>query len=116
MFGEAASKKRKRQRVGINRNFFSFPILAQLFGDAHPTETPSPLHPATTSNAVPMLTRLPPKRSFASPIRSQSASLSLGTRVEEEEEKFEARSSNFHHRAAAVATADLSHCTKPPFV
>jgi hypothetical protein len=76
--------------------FFSFPILAQRFGDAHPAETPSPLHPATTSNAVPMLTRLPPIRIFASPIRSQSASLlTLGTRVEEEEEKFKARTSNF---------------------
>jgi hypothetical protein len=41
------------------------------FGNDLPTETPSPLRLTTTSNAVPMLTRLPPKRSFASPIRSQ---------------------------------------------
>jgi hypothetical protein len=61
---------------------FSFSKLAQRFGNAHPTETPSPLRLATTSNAIPMLTRVPPKRSFASPIRSQSASLTLGTRVE----------------------------------
>jgi hypothetical protein len=40
------------------------------------------LHLTTTSNAIPMLTRLPPKRSFASPIRSQSASLTLGTRAQ----------------------------------
>jgi hypothetical protein len=64
---------------------FSFPKLAKRFGNAHPAETPSPLHLTTTSNAVPMLTRLPPKRSFASPIRSQSALLTLGTRANESE-------------------------------
>ena len=43
--------------------------------------TPPKLH-GDRPRTDPFSLRLPPKRSFASPIRSQSASLTLGTRVE----------------------------------
>ena len=54
---------------------------SKRFGNVHPGETPSPFRRTTTSNAIPRLTRLTPKRSFASRIRPQSAALTLGTRV-----------------------------------
>jgi hypothetical protein len=60
--------------------FFSFPKLAQRFGNARLGETPSPFRRTTTSIAVPMRSRPPPKRSFVSRVRSQSAALTLGTR------------------------------------
>ena len=62
-------------------SFVLFPKLANRFGNAHPGETLSPFRFTTTSIAIPMLSRPPPKRSFASQIRSQSGSLTLGTRV-----------------------------------
>jgi hypothetical protein len=86
---------------------FSFPKLAKRFGNAHPAETPSPLHLTTTSNAVPMLTRLPPKRSFASPIRSQSALLTLGTRAKKGSRIFDADTAR-HGGHPAAADAALS--------
>jgi hypothetical protein len=54
--------------------------LAQRFGNVDPGETPSPIRPQRPRKLPSMLTRLPPKRSFAPRIRSQSAALTLGTR------------------------------------
>jgi len=84
----------------------SFPKLAKRFGNAHPGETPSPLRRTTTSNAIPRLTRPPPKRSFASRARSQSAALTLGTRVKRES-KTEAGSSRRDGEILAGGGASL---------